>query len=191
MRYLNEGRSPVYIVYEPEDFEDPVVGYTAIQYWMNDIGEDFFDYYGYHFHFSNFIRFLFKRKEVSKEILINAVFDDLKGEHQDISYAIQEAFEDDEIADKLSVLITDKIYQLFAVYVSERAYTKLYQVITNGGALTAPFLLAIREDDVEYWRKEYEYLSKINLMEELANEGDYKTKRIWKDYPACVDSSEK
>lgn len=42
MRYLNEGGSPVYIVYEPEDFEDPVVGYTAIQYWMNDIGEDFF-----------------------------------------------------------------------------------------------------------------------------------------------------
>lgn len=30
MRYLNEGRSPVYIIYEPEDFEDPVVGYTAI-----------------------------------------------------------------------------------------------------------------------------------------------------------------
>ena len=174
MRYLNEGRSPVYIVYEPEDFEDPVVGYTAIQYWMNDIGEDF----------------LFKRKEVSKEILINAVFDDLKGGHQDISYAIQEAFENDEIADKLSVLITDKIYQLFAIYVSERAYTKLYQVITNGGALTAPFVLAIREDDVEYWRKEYEYLSKINLMEELANESDYKTKGIWKDYPACVDSSE-
>lgn len=187
MRYLNEGNSPVYIVYEPEDFEDPVVGYTAIQYWMNDVGEDFFDYYGYHFHFSNFIRFLSKRKEVSKEILIKAVFDELNGEHQDIAYAIQEAFEDDEIADKLSVLITDKIYQLFAVYVSERAYTKLYQVITNGGALTAPFVLAIREDDVEYWRKEYEYLSKINLMEELANESDYKTKGIWKDYPACVD----
>lgn len=30
MRYLNEGGSPVYIIYEPEDFEDPVVGYTAI-----------------------------------------------------------------------------------------------------------------------------------------------------------------
>ena len=41
MRYLNEGGSPVYVVYEPKDFEDPVVGYTAIQYWMNDIGEDF------------------------------------------------------------------------------------------------------------------------------------------------------
>lgn len=190
MRYLNEGGSPVYIVYEPEDFEDPVVCYTAIQYWMSDVGEDFFDYYGYHFHFSNFIRFLSKRKEVSKEILIKAVFDEIKGEHQDIAYTIQEAFEDDEIADKLSTLITDKIYQLFAIYVSERSYTKLYQVIINGGALTAPFLLAIREDEVEYWRKEYEYLSKINLMEELANESDYKTKGIRKDYPACVDCGE-
>lgn len=191
MRYLNEGRSPVYIIYEPEDFADPVVCYTAIQYWMSDIGEDFFDYYGYHFHFSNFIRFLSKHEEVSKEILIKAVFDELKGEHQDISYAIQEAFKNDEIADKLSVLITDKIYQLFAVYVSERAYTKLYHVIINGGALTAPFILAIKDCDIEYWRKEYEYLSKINLMEELANEDDYNAKGTWKDYPACVDSSEK
>lgn len=191
MRYLNEGGSPVYIIYEPEDFADPVVGYTAIQYWMNDIGEDFFDYYGYHFNFSNFIRFLFGRKEVSKEILMRAVFDEIKGEHQDISYAIQEAFENDEIADKLSTLITDKIYQLFAIYVSERSYTKLYQIITNGGALTAPFVLAIREDYIEYWRKEYEYLSKINLMEELTNENDYNAKGTWKDYPACVDCDEK
>lgn len=190
MFHLSEnGEKNRYVVYEPEDFSDPVVGYTAIQYWMSEVGEDFFDYYGHRFHFSNFVRFLYKRKEVSKELLTEAVFDDFCGEHQDIAHVIECAIKDDKIADDLSTLITDKIYQLFAIYVSERAYTKLYEVITNGGALFTPFLLVIKEDDINYWKAEYDYLTKINLMEELANEDEYKEKGIQKIYPDIVHNN--
>lgn len=167
------------IIYEPEDFESPVVCYIAMQFWMQETGEDFFDQMQLNFNGINFFRYLIEEKELSEEIVYTAAFDKYNGSHADIANVVWNQFKyDSATEEKLFQMITDKIYQLFARYVSNMYYKKLYDLVTSERYRPhQAYVFIIEEEDAKYWEREYHYLSKIHLMEEINNENSHRRER--------------
>lgn len=160
-----------------ERFKNPVNCYAAIQNYMNSIDEDFFDQQGHNYNILRFIRYMVRHKEMTKEFAakfllagINEGFDypdfctlatDLDNETKEI-LDLQEVKIDLQAENERFNLIQDKIYQIFADYVSEvpQGFVKFCMTVN----------WQCFDDDEKKYTEEYNILNKINLMEVITNE---------------------
>ena len=146
-------------------FQNPVNCYAAIKNYMNAIDEDFFDQQGHNYNILRFIRYMVKHNEMTEKF---AAYFLLQGTNEWLDYpefvnlATELENEAKELFDLQAEnerfdLIQDKIYQIFADYVSEvpKGFVKFGMTVGWQSF----------DDDLQNYEEEYNKLNNLNLME--------------------------
>lgn len=157
-------------------FKNPINCYAAIKNYMNFIDGDFFDRQEHNYNILRFIRYMVRHKEITEEFAakflldgVNEQFDypdfctlatELDNEAMEI-LDFQEVKIDLQAENDRFNLIQDKIYQIFADYISEvpQGFVK-FGMTVNWQCF---------DNDEEKYAKEYNTLNNINLMEVITN----------------------
>lgn len=169
MRFLKGGAIDMEQPYL-ERFKNPVNCYAAIKNYINFIDGDFFDQQGHNYNILRFIRYMVRHKEITEEFAAEFLFDGVNEgfnypEFCDLATELEnEAKElfDLQAENERFNLIQNKIYQIFADYVSEvpQDFVKFCMTVN----------WQCFDDDEKKYTEEYNILNKINLMEVITNE---------------------
>lgn len=147
-------------------FQNPINCYAAIKNYMNATDGDFFDQQDHNYNILRFIRYMVKHEEITEEFAAKFLLNDVNEwfDYPDFCTLATE-LENEEAKELFDLqaenerfnLMRDKIYQIFADYISEvpPGFVK-FGMTVNWQSF---------DDDLQNYEEEYNKLNNLNLME--------------------------